>query len=244
MKCTGPGIQTGLEGRIMTLRKTKSLVGLLTATALIAGCVSSRDGLPTDYFYNFDLTPPRGNLVSVCHGYGCRFETKVNINQQDMEKLRAIFAGVEDTPEGERQGVQMAVSYLEIRTGAVTGASADRAEIERGGIGDKTQQDCIDESANTTSYLLVMEQNGLLNYHKVRRPEVRGYWLDGSWPHWTAVLQLRSNNEEWAIDSWWHDNGVEPVVIPLADWYEFDEERQDLDIPYPGITPAANRQRA
>jgi len=218
-------------------------MSVVAGTAILAGCVSGRDGLPTDFFYNFELTPPKGNLVTVCHGYGCRFETEIAINDQDLDHIRAIFSRVEDTARGEREAVQMAISYMETRVGSVTGTSADRAEIESGGIGDKTQQDCIDESTNTTSYLLVMQRNNLLNFHNVRRPEIRGYWLDGRWPHWTAVLQTREDNEEWAIDSWWRDNGVLPVVIPLADWYKFDEERVDPDTIYPGLTPSGSRRQ-
>lgn len=224
------------------IRDNKGLVFSVAATAILAGCVSGREGNPTDFFYNFELTSPRGNLVTVCSGYGCRFETKVLINDQDLDQLRSIFAQVEDTEVGERDAVQSAIAYLETRVGAETGTSADRAEIEARGVGDKTQQDCIDESTNTTSYLLVMEANGLLKYHKVRRPEIRGYWLDGRWPHWTAVLQVHDSGKEWAIDSWWWENGVEPVVIPLEDWYEFNEQREDPDVPYPGITPAGSRQ--
>jgi hypothetical protein len=225
-----------------TLKNNRGLFFAVTATAILAGCVSGREGAPTDFFYNFELTSPRGNLVTVCSGYGCRFETQVTINDQDLDQLRAIFARVEDTEVGEREAVQSAIAYLETRVGTEVGTSADRAKIEAGAVGDKTQQDCIDESTNTTSYLIVMEANGLLKYHKVRRPEIRGYWLDGRWPHWTAVLQVHEGGNEWAIDSWWRDNGAEPVVIPLEDWYEFDEQREDPDVPYPGLAPSGSRQ--
>ena len=223
-------------------KKNKGLFLAAAATAILAGCVSGREGAPTDFFYNFDLTSPRGNLVTVCSGYGCRFETKVMIDDHDLDQIRSIFAQVEDSETGEREAVQSAIAYLETRVGTEVGTSEDRGKIEARGVGDKTQQDCIDESTNTTSYLIVMEANGFLKYHKVRRPEVRGYWLDGRWPHWTAVLQSNKAGSEWAIDSWWRDNGAEPVVIPLADWYEFDEQREDIDVPFPGITPSGSRQ--
>ena len=81
---------------------------------------------------------------------------------------------------------------------------------------------------------MILDRNGLLNYHAVRRPEVRGYWINFEWPHWTAVLQQDGDKEEWAVDTWFRDNGEPPVVIPLADWYKFDEERGEPDGPYPG----------
>jgi hypothetical protein len=38
------------------------------------------------------------------------------------------------------------------------------------GSGDTSQQDCVDEATNTTSYLLVLERNGLIQRHLVERP--------------------------------------------------------------------------
>lgn len=224
--------------------KINPYIIVLSSVALLAACVSSRDGLPTDYYYNFELTPPKNNTVTVCHGYGCRFETEVTMGDAELARVREIFAGVEDTPQGEREAVSRAVSYFETHVGEITGTREDRAEIETRGIGDPHQQDCVDEATNTTSYLIILDNNGFLKHHTVRRPEVRGYWLDGRWPHWTAVLQLKDLNEEWAVDSWWRNNGVEPVVIPLAEWYKFDEEqREDPDTPYPGIQPRSARQQ-
>ena len=210
------------------------ILGLLSAALILSACVSSRSGSPRDYYLNFAFQPPKPNEVTVCHGYGCRIKTPFQVNSDDIQRFQTIMSEFDGSAEEELQGVQKVVSYMEQRVGKVLGTDKDRAKIETSGINDPTQQDCIDEATNTTSYLLVLESHGLLKYHNVRRPEVRGYWVDGKWPHWTAVLQNQDNQEEWAVDTWFRDNGVPPVVIPLKDWYKYDEDRGEPNMPYPG----------
>ncbi|MBZ0215102.1 MAG: hypothetical protein K8F25_00990, partial [Fimbriimonadaceae bacterium] len=206
----------------MTSQFWKSCALIAITAAFLGGCVSSREGNPTDYFLNFAFEPPKGDVVTVCHGYGCRIKTPFSIQESDIQHIRGIMGEFEGSSEAELNGVQKVISYLERRVGKAIGTDKDRAKIETRGINNPSQQDCIDEATNTTSYLMVLARHGLLQYHTVRRPEVRGYWVDGKWPHWTAVLQNQDNNEEWAVDTWFRDNGVPPVVIPLADWYKFD----------------------
>jgi hypothetical protein len=78
--------------------------------------------------------------------------------------------------------------------------------------------DCIDTSRNTTSLLLVLEQLHLLRHHKVEGPEARGFLLDGRGPHATAVLLDTQSGREWAVDSWTHNYGERPDVLPLDEW--------------------------
>ena len=42
--------------------------------------------------------------------------------------------------------------------------------MEFGGSGDPTQEDCVDEATNTTSFLLVLQTHGLIKYHTVGTP--------------------------------------------------------------------------
>ena len=67
----------------------------------------------------------------------------------------------------------------------------DRPGMDFTASGDPTQQDCVDEATNTTSYLLILERNGLLKHHTVGTPFSKENLLRGvaGWPHWTAVLK-------------------------------------------------------
>ena len=81
------------------------------------------------------------------------------------------------------------------------------------------QMDCIDEATNTTSLLLVAQRHGYLKYHDVRSPVARGFFLDGRYPHATAVVAEKKGGRTFAVDSWTHDNGVLPDVMPLDRWF-------------------------
>jgi hypothetical protein len=80
------------------------------------------------------------------------------------------------------------------------------------------QMDCLDETANTTSLLLVLQEQGLLTYHKVEPPESRGFFLDGRYPHFTAIIADKRTGEEWAVDPWRRAPGQIPEILPLIQW--------------------------
>ena len=99
--------------------------------------------------------------------------------------------------------------------------------MEFGGTGDPTQQDCVDEATNTTSYLLVLQSNGLLKYHTVGIPMTKGDLLKATlqgdpvkyWPHWTAVIQEKKTGQRFAVDSWIYVQGENPAVVEVEKWY-------------------------
>jgi hypothetical protein len=78
--------------------------------------------------------------------------------------------------------------------------------------------DCVDESTNTTTYLRMMQLDGLLHWHKVEDRKTRGFLIFGGWPHTTAVISEKQGKKKWAVDSWFYDNGVPPAILPLKKW--------------------------
>ena len=119
-----------------------------------------------------------------------------------------------DTAAEERRAVAYAIGWMERRTGDVIGTSADRPGMDFTASGDPTQQDCVDEATNTTSYLLILERNGLLKHHAFARRSprrmLRGF---AGWPHWTAVLKDAGSGQRWAVDSWIFANGENPAIV-------------------------------
>jgi hypothetical protein len=107
------------------------------------------------------------------------------------------------------------------RTGDVIGTSADRPGMDFAASGDPSQQDCVDEATNTTSYLLILERNGLLRHHSVGTPFSKENPLRGvaGWPHWTAVLRENVSQQKWAVDSWIYANGENPAIVEAEKWY-------------------------
>ena len=201
------------------------MVGLL-AILVVAGCTHGGFGSASKHFAMFKVVEPKGNTVYVCHAYGCQMRTRFHFTDQDIAELAAImkkWRTSTDTAEEERRGVAYAIGWIETRVGDVPeiGTKDDRPGMDFAGSGDPTQQDCVDESTNTTSYMTVLQFNGLLRHHTVGVPFAKENYLRGiaGWTHWTAVLIENANQQHWAVDSWIYANGENPAVVKVDEWY-------------------------
>jgi hypothetical protein len=197
------------------------------ATVLLAllagGCTHERKGPVGQHYLDFATRPPRNNTVYVCHAYGCRKQTPFRFTDEDIAALKTLMAKTRkaDTPAEERRAIAYAIGWMERRTGDVIGTKADRPGMDFAASGDPTQQDCVDEATNTTSYLLVLERNAFLRHHVVGTPFSKENLLRGvaGWPHWTAVIKEHVGGQKWAVDSWIYANGENPAVVETEKWY-------------------------
>ena len=138
------------------MRQVRSLVSLLLAAVSLAGCTYDRgEGPPGIHFAEFRVAPPDKNSVEVCHAYTCAEKTTFYFRTKDIKEIAAVMSKTKkgDTPFQERRAIAYAIALIEKKVGAKLGIK-DRAGMEFGGTGDPTQQDCVDEATNTTSYLL------------------------------------------------------------------------------------------
>ena len=109
--------------------------------------------------------------------------------------------------------------WMEARVGPVIGSDGDVGGLDMWNAGEHGQMDCLDEATNTTTTLLILGQNGLLNHHTVGYPVARGFFLDGRYPHATAVVEETETGERWAIDPWPYANAEDVDVMTLDAWY-------------------------
>ncbi len=58
-------------------------------------------------------------------------------------------------------------------------------------------------------------------------PIARGFFLDGRYPHATAVIKEKASGKQHAVDSWVHDNGVYPEIKPLSVWLKESPANRD-----------------
>jgi hypothetical protein len=208
------------------LARLKGIVCLAAAAGILAsllGCTHERLGPVSQHYIDFHTEAPRNNTVYVCHAYGCRMQTAFRFTDADIAQIKSLMTKTRkaDTPYEERRAVAYAIGWMERRTGDVIGTSADRPGMDFSASGDPTQQDCVDEATNTTSYLLILERNGLLKHHTVGTPFSKENLLRGvaGWPHWTAVLKENANSQKWAVDSWIYANGENPAIVEAERWY-------------------------
>ncbi|HXV83272.1 MAG TPA: hypothetical protein VEG60_25710 [Candidatus Binatia bacterium] len=183
------------------------------------GCVYYQEGPPEAHFKEFETKPPVLNTVTVCHAYGCKMQTPFSFSGRDIAEIALLMDQVKrnDTPSEERRALAYAVAWMERRVGPVVGTERDRPNMSFSGSGDPTQQDCVDEATNTTSYLLVLERNGLIRHHSVGRPFAKD--SINRWTHWAALIKDRVSGEPYAVDSSGVPNGENPTVQAASSFY-------------------------
>jgi hypothetical protein len=155
-----------------------------------------------------------------CHGGGCARIASVRLSAGEWQLVEDIYKPAPETAEAERDYIASAIGLMEKIVGVKTGTDTDRAGTF-GNAHIPGQLDCNDESANTTTYMKLMRQAGLIRFHEIMDTKTRNFFFNG-WPHTTAVIREkrsdRSAGARYAVDSWFYDNGVPPVIIPLTDW--------------------------
>lgn len=193
------------------MRAGRHLLGAVFLAALVSGCSRGEE-----FVVAYADPTPAPSGFTICHGYGCQYKAEVKMTPAGWQKVRAAFGTRPATPEAERDAAARAIAVLEKKVGSATGTDVDEpgaALIAK----NRFQQDCIDETVNTTTYLRMLHADGLLRFHDIGEAAWRGKFID-RWPHNTAVLVERDSGSAYAMDSWFHANGVRPEIVPLDKW--------------------------
>lgn len=184
-------------------------------SALLLGCflwgLAAADTFPAGV-----ILEPAPTHFSVCEGGGCHRVHTLAFTPLEWHRIVALFRPPTRSAARERVRIAQAIGRLERIVGAKTGTAADLGETFQG-LGRPGQMDCIDESVNTTTYLLLLRHAGLLTWHTIEDRVTRGFFLFG-WPHTTAVIRESGTGERYVVDSWFEGNGVPPYIIPLDPW--------------------------
>lgn len=186
--------------------------GCLLAVLFLCGCAT---GISTTKYNDLPATPDR---FSICHGYSCTHKSEAGFSKTEWAAIAAIFKKAPaHTASAERVKIGKALALMERYTGQKTGTSEDLPMAKT--IKESAHQmDCIDETVNTTQYLDLLQQKSLLKFHQKTEPTHRGYFIDGSWPHNTAVIREKPSGALWVVDSFYRANGQEPYILPRSDW--------------------------
>ncbi len=141
---------------------------VILLAAGLSACVTGGGDDWRLHYVTFSAAPPQGNRVTICHAYTCKEQTPYTFRPKDVAEISAIMTKVKraDTPFEERRGVAYAIAHMEVKVGHKLGIK-DAPGMQFTASGDPSQQDCVDEATNTTSYLLVLQSNGLLKHHTV-----------------------------------------------------------------------------
>lgn len=196
--------------RLFFSRLINTLVGFL----MLITALSSRADL-SDMSRIFRQTPSL-SAFEVCFGGGCAEIRSLVLTTEEWQKVSAIFNNAPVDAAQERELIAKAIAQLEIIVGEKIGTSNDLAgTFFEGRLSG--QLDCNDEAINTTTYMRLMQQAGLIKWHEIEDTRTRNFFFNG-WPHSTAVIRDAKSSTRFAVDSWFYDNGVPPVIVPFKEW--------------------------
>ena len=180
-------------------------------------------GNPQYYLNLYDIKSPTAQNFTHCLNYGCQTRNLVSLPKTTHKKLTTLFKNTKSA-EDERTKVTQAIQIFEKDIGALTGTHNDKHGTFRIYQDDsiesqRFQQDCIDESTNTTIYLMLLQDLNLLTYNTPFFPASRSPIGSGSrWWHQTAVIQDIETKQRYAVDSWFFDNGEKAVIKDIESW--------------------------
>lgn len=154
----------------------------------------------------------------VCTGGGCVEVRHVSLSDDEWQSITNIFmnARMVSNAEQERDQIALAIGAFESIVGSKTSTETDLA----GTFGNSDypgQLDCNDEAINSTTYMRLMHQNGLLKFHEIEDMRTRNFFFTG-WPHSTAVIHETASGQRYAVDSWFYDNGFPATIVPFTVW--------------------------
>ncbi|MCI5060739.1 MAG: hypothetical protein MRY79_06685 [Alphaproteobacteria bacterium] len=190
-------------------------------TLFLASCAG---GTPVDYLRIHDISPPSLQHFTHCHSYGCQKKVEVNLPAKTKRKLIKNFTPAAKSAEEERAQIARAIGIFETDIGAITGTHSDKYGTFRIYKDENVnpadlQQDCVDESTNTTTYLMLLNQMEMLHFHRPAFPTSRQpFWGGNTWWHQSAVIEEIDTAQRFTVDSWFEDNGHPAYVIPLEEW--------------------------
>ena len=204
------------HNKLIKICKNRSIIRavFLWLLCVLPGC--SKAPLNLEYFASpYDESPQTGFYV--CRAYGCYIQTPTKFNEEEWQSVTAFLQKPAPNASEERKQLAQSIARIEELIGQKIGTHRDVGGATMRGHGPY-QLDCIDETVNTAKYLRFITAENLLRFHDIGEPARRGTFIDGAWPHNTAVVVERETGASYAIDSWFYDNGKPPAIVPLEEW--------------------------
>lgn len=183
---------------------------------LLSGCFSHGGSLPQADKALATGLPPKPEGFTYCSDHGCEIEHPVSLNEAQWARITAPLAEPAADAAAERAAVAQVVGLYEQVVGPETGTASDPAGT--GILAPAGDLDCVDEAVNTTRLLIMLDEAGLLTFHRAGRPVHRAF-VGNSRTHMTAVMQEKLG-VPWAVDSWFHDSGQPAEIVELSRWLD------------------------
>jgi hypothetical protein len=192
------------------------IVILAVSALVVAACAFIPQPNARRYLEQYDMADPYPSAFTICYGYGCRKTARVQLSVAQWKRIRDIFSPRPPDAASERACIAQAIGVMESIVGPLTATDSDIGGSFQGAF-RKNQMDCEDEAVNTCTYLVMMQDEGLISFHDIYKPTMRGFMVMG-WPHVAVVLKDKQTGERFVVDSWFEDNGHPAHVVAYKLW--------------------------
>ncbi|WP_299182244.1 hypothetical protein [uncultured Neptuniibacter sp.] len=200
------------------MKKITLLCSTLLLVLLLGGCGYNLHAPPQNWLKSKQLYPVTAdNHLTLCQDFGCSKVQTVQFDPANLQPIYKLFHPISSTPSEERARIAEAVGLMEQLAGPQLRTENDLPRNQYSFDTPTNQLDCIAESLNTTSYLLLFEQHNLLQFHRTGSNIHRGP-LTLNAPHNSATVIDNTTNQAYAVDSWFYKNGEPAWVIPVDKW--------------------------
>jgi hypothetical protein len=207
-------------------KRSLSFILLSSAAFCLVAACAGRGGGPRGFLERFGLEPgPSARRFSVCTSFACESSVAVSLTDEEKRRLVEIFEPAPESAAEERRRIASAVGLMERMIGPRAGTANDAPRNLWVEGRPRGQLDCMAETANTSTYLLIMQSEKLIRFHRPAETETRGTILFDY--HNTAAVEETATGRMFAVDSWFGENGDPAHVVPLADWEDGWEPRED-----------------
>jgi hypothetical protein len=190
--------------------KAISLSMVISGVILLSACSSFNAEKHEIKKLNHKITT---HALPICFNHGCSSQENIQVSLNSWNKIITLFDKV-STDLQERQALRKAVSILEKEAAKYTPVGIDQAKNTN--IDEHGRQDCVDESTNTTHFLLLLETHNLLKWHKVGSRVYRTHFLIDQ--HYAAQIIHLQSGERFVVDSWYLSNGELPFIQRYQRW--------------------------
>lgn len=209
------------QGCILS-RSSSRIVIVVALFGMVLGVAPARavqlSPQQAEMYTSVSINPPNASAMTVCYGFVCRRRATLDFTAADRKQLAQILAAGKASATAERAAVQKAVVWFDRRVGPMIGTTTRVAHADIRTGADASNFDCWDSTRNTSSFLLVLQEWGLLKHHTVGNPRYRGNILALQLPHNTAVLAEKESGIEWAVDMWTTKYLQPPDVMLVEKW--------------------------
>lgn len=194
------------------------LIPALFAALSLGACVGGFDTAHPNVMGNVQPAA-RWEGFTYCGGWGCSDPRETEFTDAEWAEVRAVMSPPASDAEAERAQVAEAIGLMERLIGPKTGYNRDLAGTGAG-VFQPGQLDCYSEATNTSNFIVLLANDGLLAFHEPADPIMRGLATSRSWrqTHATATLRERESGTLYAMDSWFFDSGHPAVFVEADTW--------------------------